>query len=111
MRIWEILTPFVLGAILILLGISNTRGNIQSLHWYHRWRVSEVDRKPFGKLVGNGTIIIGAALVLFGVLNYFSNKSGEAIFLVVASVLLAISIIIGFGLSIYAMIKYNKGIF
>jgi hypothetical protein len=50
----------LVGIVCIVLGISNMKGNISSLHSYHRSRVSEEDRIPFGKKVGLGTIIIGA---------------------------------------------------
>ena len=43
---------FLVGVVCIVLGISNMRGNISSLHSYHRHRVSEEDRIPFGKQVG-----------------------------------------------------------
>ena len=45
-----------LGLLVSILGIINMTGNISSLHWYHRQRVTEENRKPFGKLVGLGNI-------------------------------------------------------
>ena len=41
----------LIGVICIILGVSNMKGNINSLHSYHRHRVSEEDRLPFGSLV------------------------------------------------------------
>ena len=41
-----------LGIVCILIGLSNRKGNIETLHSYHRSRVSEEDRIPFGKEVG-----------------------------------------------------------
>lgn len=49
---------FIVGVVCIVLGISNMRGNISSLHSYHRKRVSEEDRVPLGKKVGLGTILV-----------------------------------------------------
>ncbi|MBQ8331912.1 MAG: hypothetical protein IJX94_05390 [Clostridia bacterium] len=46
-----------------VLGIINMTGNISSLHWYHRQRVTKEDRKPFGKLVGNCGNVRGNAVV------------------------------------------------
>lgn len=69
--------------------ILNMRGNIASIHWYHRQRVTEKDRRPFGKLVGLGTMVIGVSLVVFGALSFAADL----------------------GLSFFAMIQYNKGIF
>ncbi len=56
----------ILGIIISILGISNMKGNISSLHWYHRQRVSPDDVMPFGKRVGLGTLIIGIAIIVFG---------------------------------------------
>ena len=56
---------FFVGVICIILGISNRKGNISSLHSYHRHRVSEEDRIPFGKKVGLGTLVIGCAIIVY----------------------------------------------
>ena len=103
--------PAIIGIILVVLGISNMRGNISSIHSYHRKRVSEEDKKPFGKLVGMGTLMIGAALIVFGALNYAAEQSGRGVLTVIGAALLVIAIVVGLGISLYAMIKYNKGIF
>ncbi|MBR5501332.1 MAG: hypothetical protein IKV74_07385 [Clostridia bacterium] len=63
------ITTLLVGIICIILGISNMRGNISSLHSYHRHRVSEEDVLPFGKKVGQGTIILGAGVIVFGILS------------------------------------------
>ena len=59
---------FLVGIVCIVLGISNMRGNISSLHSYHTHRVSEEDRIPFGKMVGLGTIIVGAGIMILNML-------------------------------------------
>ena len=89
-------TSLVLGIIIIIIGIMNMKGNISTLHSYHRKRVKEEDRLPFGRLVGFGTIIIGISLIIYSFL-------GETI--------LIIGLIIGLIIITYAMFKYNKGIF
>ena len=43
------LGPVFLGIVCIVIGIFNARGDISTLHSYHRKRVSEEDRIPFGK--------------------------------------------------------------
>ncbi len=103
--------PGILGVILIVLGIMNMKGNISSLHWYHRQRVTEEDRKPFGKLVGLGTLIIGIALVISGILFWISEVTATELWLIVGCVITVVGIVVGLVLSFYAMIKYNKGIF
>ena len=64
------ITVTALGILVCILGAINMTGNISSLHSYHRHRVSEADRKPYGKLIGIGTTIIGAAMIIFGVLFF-----------------------------------------
>ena len=103
--------PGILGVILIVLGIMNMKGNISSLHWYHRQRVTEEDRKPFGKLVGLGTLIIGNALVISGILFWISESTATELWLIIGCVITVVGIVVGLVLSFYAMIKYNKGIF
>ena len=103
--------PGILGVILIVLGIMNMKGNISSLHRYHRQRVTEEDRKPFGKLVGLGTLIIGIALVISGILFWISEVTATELWLIVGCVITVVGIVVGLVLSFYAMIKYNKGIF
>ena len=107
----NIFVPGILGVILIVLGIMNMKGNISSLHWYHRQRVTEEDRKPFGKLVGLGTLIIGIAMVVSGFLFWISEVTVTEVWLIIGCVITVVGIIVGLGLSFYAMIKYNKGIF
>ena len=65
-----LLTPVIIGIICIVIGISNSKGNIKSLHSYHRSRVREEDKLPFGKLVGLGMIIIGISLIINGALSF-----------------------------------------
>lgn len=105
------ITTAVLGIVLCVLGSMNMKGNISSLHWYHRQRVTEEDRKPFGKLVGLGTLMIGVAMILFGILFWIYEATMMEIWVIVGTVILGVGIVTGLGLSFYAMIIYNKGIF
>ena len=107
----EFVVSFLVGVICIAFGISNMRGNISSLHAYHRSRVSEEDRIPFGKRVGLGTIIIGVGIMVFSVLSAITLYTNQDMFTVIGTVLLVISIVAGLILSLSAMVKYNKGIF
>ena len=101
----------IVGIVCIVLGISNMKGNISSIHSYHRHRVSEDDRIPFGKGVGLGTIIIGAVIIVFSCLSTVSLYTENQIFTVVGSGILIVGIVVGLVISFKAMIKYNKGIF
>ena len=105
------IVPFLVGGVCIILGISNMRGNISSLHSYHRHRVSEEDRIPFGKQVGLGIIIVGISVIVFSVLSSVTLYTENDIFILVGTAVLIIGIILGLVISFRAMIKYNKGIF
>ncbi len=102
---------FIVGVVCIILGISNMRGNISSIHSYHRNRVLEEDRIPFGKKVGLGTIIIGAATIVFSALSAITLYTDNQIFTLVGTVILIAGLVVGIVISCAAMIKYNKGIF
>ena len=105
------LIPILAGIACILLGISNMRGNISTIHEYHRKRVKEEDRLPFGKRVGLGTVIIGVCIVIFGILSMISLKTAVQILLWIGSGIMAAGFVVGITISLAAMIKFNKGIF
>ena len=100
-----------LGVLVSILGGINMTGNISSLHWYHRQRITEENRKPFGRLVGFGTLLIGLSIIAFGVFFLVFEKTKQEFFVGIGTVTMLIGIIAGLVLSFYAMIKYNKGIF
>ncbi len=100
-----------LGLLVSILGIINMTGNISSLHWYHRQRVTEENRKPFGKLVGLGTLIIGIALIVFGTLFFIHEYTQLLALVIIGVVQLIAGIVVGMAISFYAMRKYNGGIF
>ena len=106
-----VITILVVGILLIVLGCINMTGNISSLHWYHRQRVTEADRKPFGRLVGTGTVIIGASLVLGGLHIWIADFVTAPWLIWIAVGLMVAGFAVGLAVSFYAMIKYNKGIF
>lgn len=100
----ELIVQVVIGLFLIFIGISNMKGNISSLHSYHRKRVKKEDVIPFGKKVGLGTIIIGITIIIAGLFTFFYYQN-------ISYIVLAVGFSIGFILIFYAMFKYNKGIF
>ena len=107
----EIITAVVIGLVLIILGIFNAKGNLRSIHSYHWKRVTPENIKSYGRLVGSGTITIGAAILLFGILSFVYEKTQVLPFNIIGAAILIASLVIGFVLIFYAMIKYNKGIF
>ena len=105
------IVTLLVGIVCIVLGISNMRGNISSLHSYHRYRVSEEDRIPFGKQVGLGTMIVGIGIIVFSILSSITLYTENNIFILAGTAFLIVGIILGLVISFRAMIKYNKGIF
>ncbi|MBR4887645.1 MAG: hypothetical protein IKU17_00705 [Clostridia bacterium] len=106
-----VIVACLVGMVCIALGISNMKGNISSLHSYHRSRVTEEDRLSFGRLVGLGTIIIGGVLVIYGLLMGAALYTHVQAFTLAGTIVLIAGLVVGLGLSFYAMLRYNKGIF
>ena len=102
---------FLIGAMCIVIGILNSKGNISMLHSYHTHRVSEENRIPFGKMVGIGTIIIGIAVMVCSIFSIIAICTENPLLNTIGMIILTIGLIIGIGISFYAMFKYNKGIF
>ena len=103
----DFIMTLLLGILICVMGAINMTGNISTLHRYHRQRVTEENRKPFGRLVGLGTLVIGVGLIIFSVFNFINI----GILTTLGMIILIVSIVVGMGLNFYAMIKYNKGIF
>lgn len=93
-----------IGIIISVLGVFNLRGNIGSIHWYNRRKVSKEDQLPYCRCVGLGTLLIGAAMIISGFLQALVSVEAGA-------VVILIGIIIGLVLILYAQFKYNRGIF
>ena len=106
-----VIVTALVGIVCIVLGISNRKGNISSLHSYHRARVSEADRIPFGRQVGLGTIIIGCAIILFSVLTAAAFYTQLEVLTLAGTVVMLVGIVVGLVIAFRAMKKYNKGIF
>lgn len=101
----------IVGVICIVIGIMNMRGNISTLHSYHTHRVSEKDRGPFGRMVGVGMITIGSNITAAGAFlsAYVTTLDGR--FSTIGYIVMVAGMVVGFGFILYALIKYNKGIF
>ena len=106
-----LITTSAIGILISVLGVINMRGNISTLHWYHRQRVTQENIKPFGRLVGAGTLTVGLSCLLYGILFYISELTELLLITAIAAVLLIIGIAVGLIISFYAMKKYNGGIF
>ena len=103
-------TTLIVGALIIFIGIGNLKGNISTLHSYHRHRVKQSDIPAFSKAVGSGTIITGASIVLYGICLLTTVITNIQSFTRVGA-LFAVGIFSGLAVIIRAIIKYNKGLF
>ena len=100
----EYVSMIAMSLILIFLGIFNLQGNIASIHWYNRRKVSKENQLPYCRLHGIGCITIGISMILCAILSAFG-------YIVIGEFITLIGVIIGFGCILYAQFKYNKGIF
>ncbi len=107
----SIIIPIIVGILICMMGIANMKGNLSTLHYYHRQRVKEEDRKPFGRLVGAGTVLIGLSLILYAGLSYMADLTQNQVYETIGTVCMVVALIVGLGASFYAMMKYNRGIF
>ena len=93
-----------LGTILTVLGIFNMCGNIGSIHWYNRRKVTKENQKAYCMVVGLGTLIIGVCLIVAGIVQALIGIEPSAVIMV-------IGILVGLTLILYAQFKYNRGLF
>ena len=93
-----------LGAIISSLGIFNLRGNIGSIHWYNRRKVTKENQLPYCRCVGLGTLIVGLSMILSGIVQAFACME-------VGGIIIIVGFMVGLSLIVYAQFKNNKGIF
>ena len=107
----ESIVTLIVGALICFFGVKNMTGDISSLHSYHRSRVSPEDVKPFGKMVGLGTLLCGVGVLIMSAFSFIASISGIDALVIVGTVLMMVVIVVGCVISFYAMKKYNGGIF
>ena len=105
------LISFLVGLLCMVFGFRQRKGDLNSLHSYHRSRVAEEDRLAFGRQVGLGTVLVGVGVCAFSILSAVTVHTGRKAFLLAGMLLLLAGILTGTALSFRAMKKYNKGIF
>ena len=93
-----------LGIVFVLLGIFNMCGNIGSIHWYNRRKVTKENQKAYCLVMGLGTLIIGITLIAATIVQVLAGVEQGA-FVILGGV------VIGFALMLFAQFKYNKGLF
>lgn len=94
----------LIGGVLIVLGITNIKGNISSIHWYNRRKVSERDIPKYGKCVGSGTVIMGVSMILSALLEVIFKTT-------MLDYIVPAGYVVGLAIILYGQFKYNKGLF
>ena len=100
-----------LGVFLAALGIINMKGNISSIRLHLRKRVTEENRAPFGKMVGMGRVIVGVSIAASEGLSLLADFLGMETLAAIGKAMIIGGIAVGMYLNLYAIFKYNKGIF
>ena len=100
----ESLVQIGLGIICVMLGIFNMRGNIGTIHWYNRRKVTKENQKAYCTFVGLGTLIVGVAIIAGAVIQALG-------YLAASGLAIGVGVLIGLALILYAQFKYNKGLF
>ena len=100
----EYIPLLLLGVFICAIGVCNLRGNLATIHWYHRRNVRPEDVPSYGKAMGAGTLIIGGALIVTAVL--LLRLETESCFYLTAA-----GLAVGLGVMLWGQLKYNHGIF
>ena len=100
----------IVGIACIIIGILNKKGNISMLHSYHINNISEADKLPFGKMVGTGMITVGVTLIIYGSLFIPAELTKDDIYMTISNIVIIVGMVIGLGISLFAIKKYNKKI-
>lgn len=93
---------FLTSVLLIIIGVSIYKGNIELIHSYHQENVT--DKVGYGKAMGKALIILSLPLIASGIIAFFTES-------VIPTIVLIVGMVIGFVPIIKAQNKYNGGIF
>ena len=100
----ESLVQLGLGIICVMLGIFNMCGNIGTIHWYNRRKVTKENQKAYCMFVGLGTLIVGVAIIAGAVIQALG-------YIAASGLVMGVRVLIGLALILYTQFKYNKGLF
>ena len=91
------------GILVLACGIVAFLGHIEIVHSYNRKRITEETRKPYGRAVGTGCIIVGAGIIVDGIISVFTENNPPVVTIICA--------VVGVAFIFYGQFKYNKGVF
>lgn len=100
----EYMGMIAIGIIINFLGVFNIKGNIASIHWYNRRKVTKENQISYARLMGLGSLIIGTTMVIAAIIQAIGKVE-------LGSYVILIGTVIGLSLMTYSQFKYNKGIF
>ena len=97
----ELIVLLIIGIIFLIVGLSIwKREKINLIHDYHYKNVAEADKKEYTALMGKGAIIIGIGIILTGIIDFITQTGWGWI-------AFGGCFVGGFGLMVYAGMKYN----
>ena len=106
----ELVISVLVGIACIVIGIMNKMGNLSMLHSYHIDNIKEEDKLPCGKLVGTGMIIVGISLFIFGAFSIPTYFLEEEKYTVIGTSIFIVGLVVGLGITLYSIKKYNHKI-
>ena len=101
----------VIGLVFIVLAIMNFKGNIKMMHSYHTKNIKEEDVRAFGRLVGIGVFIVSMAIITLGALMIPATLLENEMYITISYFVSIPLFVIGIGIALFAIKKYNKTIF
>ena len=101
----------VIGIVFLVISIMNFTGNIKMMHSYHIKNIKEEDVKPFGRLVGVGLLIVSVAIITLGVLMIPATLLEDEMYITISYFISIPLFVIGIGIALFAIKKYNKTFF
>ena len=92
----------LLGGVFIWMGLLIwKKEKIELIHDYHYDKMSEENKKPFCKMMGQALVLIGAGIAAMGIIFYFADPTW-------GSLIFAVCLAAGIIMCIEAVRKYNR---
>lgn len=94
--------------LLLLIGVLGIGGGVMNFLGYitaspkGRRKVPEVFRRVYGRCVGTGTALIGAAFCAVGILRWIAYSEQTEL------IILTVGVIAGVALILYGQLRYNR---
>lgn len=80
--LFELMLLLIIGMIFIILGwLIWKKEKINLIHSYQYDKVAESDEKAYTALMGKDAVIIGAGIILTGVINFFLIQDWDLLYL------------------------------